>query len=270
MRYKKLAIHSVPRSGSSWLGQLINSSPHVMYKYQPLFSYALKGFLDERASYARIQLFFEQLQTTEDRFMDQVREIEAGKAPAFAKKDLRVVAYKEVRYHHILKNLLAQDPNIMVIGLVRNPLAVINSWLRAPREFRKDQGWSELEEWRWAYAKNEGKKEEFYGYEKWKEVALMFEQLQRDYPQRFRLLWYADLLNQTEAIVEQLFAMLELPLTEQTMSFIRESKSQTVDDPYAVYREKRTDDQWKKELPEIIQEAILTDLRNTSLEKYID
>ena len=55
---------------------------------------------------------------------------------------------------------------IKIILLVRNPLAVLASWLNAPREFRKDLGWKELEEWRFATAKNQDRQEEFYGYEK--------------------------------------------------------------------------------------------------------
>jgi len=56
---KKIALHSVPRSGSSWIGQILNSSPKVNYKFQPLFSYAFKGYLDENSSRERIDEFFE-------------------------------------------------------------------------------------------------------------------------------------------------------------------------------------------------------------------
>ena len=36
---KNVAIFGVPRSGTSWLGQIFNSSPMVAYRFQPLFSY---------------------------------------------------------------------------------------------------------------------------------------------------------------------------------------------------------------------------------------
>ena len=45
LKYIPVAIHGVPRSGTSWIGEIINSSPNVLYKFQPLFSYALKDFL---------------------------------------------------------------------------------------------------------------------------------------------------------------------------------------------------------------------------------
>lgn len=40
----KIAIHSVPRSGSTWLGEILNSSANVKYCFQPLFSYKFKEF----------------------------------------------------------------------------------------------------------------------------------------------------------------------------------------------------------------------------------
>lgn len=47
---KPIAIFGVPRSGTSWLGQLFNSSERVAYRYQPLFSYAFKGRLNENST----------------------------------------------------------------------------------------------------------------------------------------------------------------------------------------------------------------------------
>ena len=44
---KRIAIHSAPRSGSSWLGQILNSSPKVCFRFQPLFSYAFKDYLND-------------------------------------------------------------------------------------------------------------------------------------------------------------------------------------------------------------------------------
>ena len=58
---KRIAIHSVPRSGSSWLGQILNSSPKVCFRFQPLFSYAFKDYLNEKSSQEDIMTFFEQI-----------------------------------------------------------------------------------------------------------------------------------------------------------------------------------------------------------------
>lgn len=45
----------------------------------------------------------------------------------FEKNEITHIVYKEVRYHHIIKNLLLKDSSIKIIGIIRNPLATINS-----------------------------------------------------------------------------------------------------------------------------------------------
>ena len=43
---KRIGLHGVPRSGTSWLGNIFNSSPDLTYKHQPLYSYAFKNYLN--------------------------------------------------------------------------------------------------------------------------------------------------------------------------------------------------------------------------------
>ena len=93
---------------------------------------------------------------------------------------------------------------------MRSPYAVINSFLNAPREFRKDLGWDELSEWQYANKKNLDRPEEFYGYAKWKEVALLFQKLKEEYPDRFYLVKYNELLSDTLKEVERIFIFVVL------------------------------------------------------------
>ena len=53
-----ISINGVPRSGTSWLGQIINSSPDVAFRFQPLFSYTHKGALREDSSVMEIMKFY--------------------------------------------------------------------------------------------------------------------------------------------------------------------------------------------------------------------
>src|SRR5690606_12113388 len=153
-------IHSVPRSGSTWLGSIFNSHPQVVFRYQPLFSYAFKGALTPQSSEAEITDFFKQIANSNDDFINQKEGIGKGIIPKFSKNHQPThICYKEVRYHHILSNLLKKDEEIKVIGLVRNPLAVIHSWLNAPKEFKKELGWKIEEEWQFAPKKNLDKPE---------------------------------------------------------------------------------------------------------------
>lgn len=256
---EQIAIHSVPRSGSTWLGAIFDSHPNVTYKLQPLFSYALKGFLTPQSSKYDIENFFNKLEGYVDDFMDQKEGKERGIIPIFEKCCSSAVVYKEVRYHNILENLLYRHPSVKVVGLIRNPLSVISSWLKAPKEFRLEQGWTANDEWRFARKKNLDKPEEYNGFEKWKEVAHLFDILAVKFPNRFCLINYSDLLENTVDSVDKLFSFCGLSVPQQTLDFLVSSTMSQQKDAYSVYRSKKKDDDWKLNLPSNIAYDILND-----------
>lgn len=267
---KKIAIHSAPRSGSTWMGSIFDSNENVAYRLQPLFSYTHKSQLTHSSTKNDIDTFFDDILHTKDSFVLQKDAIAKKIVPEFAKTNITHVVYKEVRYHNILKNLLTQDKEIKIIGIVRNPNAVIHSWLRAPKEFKKELGWDVLEEWRYAPKKNLGKEEEFNGFEKWKEVVDIFVELKQMYPDRFLLIKYDDLLKETVETVKQIFSFCELEFGPQTVDFLNSSKKEDkYDEAYSVYRVKKNDNKWIGELPLVIQEEIAQDLENTKYSEYL-
>ena len=256
---KRIAIHSVPRSGSTWLGSIFDSCPNVKYAFQPLFSYTYKDFLSLNSSYDDIQSFFLNLKLTDDRFINQLEVKEKELIPSFRKlAEIDTIVYKEVRYHHLIEHLLEMDPELKVIGLVRNPMAVVNSWINAKREFRPDLGWKISEEWNYAPKKNNNKIEEFNGFFKWLEVANMFENLLSLYPKRFMIVNYSDLILDTPKIVNELFRFCDLEVSSDTLQFIQDANAKEVNDPYGVYRKKKNDDdKWKSTLPRYIVDEIV-------------
>ena len=97
----------MPRSGSTWLGELFNSNPEVVYRYQPLFSYAFRDRLTNTSTLEEINLFFSEIRKSEDQFINQIEARQEGKLPKFkGKTSCKAIIYKEVRYHHILKHIL--------------------------------------------------------------------------------------------------------------------------------------------------------------------
>ena len=218
--YQKVSIHGVPRSGTSWVGEILNSSPNTTYRYQPLFSYAHKDYLNNGSSKEDIEQFFNRLRICDDDFTNQKVRRNSSDFPKFRKEQVTHVIYKEVRYNNILFNLIRKTEDLVLLAVIRNPLSVINSWLNAPRGFRHDLGWSELEEWRYALKKNLNRPEEFNGYEKWKEATSIFLQLKKVYSNRVYIIKYSDLLKQPHHEAKKIFNFLGLEFSEQTNKFL--------------------------------------------------
>ena len=70
--YIKIALHGLPRSGTTWVGEILNSSPSTNYKYQPLFSYAHKDYLTNASTKHDIANFFERISCCKDEFTNQI------------------------------------------------------------------------------------------------------------------------------------------------------------------------------------------------------
>ena len=145
---KIVSIHGVPRSGTSWLGQIFNSSPDVKFKYQPLFSYAFKDKIDLRSNENEIRNYYKSLYDFNDEFLDQKKNIVNGLYPNFKKKNKHpdFLVTKMNRYHFLILHLMEQIDNIVFIAIVRHPCAVLNSWKNNPQEFK--EGWDFKKEWR--------------------------------------------------------------------------------------------------------------------------
>ena len=191
--------------------------------------------------------------------MDQIKPKEKGLIPKFKKEISEILVYKEVRYHYILENLLEKDTEIKVVGIIRNPLSVITSWMQAPREFRVDLGWEIEKEWIEAPSKNLNRKEEYNGYRMWVEVSKLFLFLKEKYPKRFYLLNYDTLIVETEKQVKDLFQFCDISYTDQTEKFIIDSTNKNDSDAYSVFKKKSSDNKWKSVLPSSIKDSIKSD-----------
>jgi hypothetical protein len=266
---KVVAIHGAPRSGTSWLGQLFNSSEHVAYRYQPMFSYAFKDRLNDHSSAVEIDQFFDDLLATSDDFVLQRGSASlSGYCLEFQKSEVTHLVYKEVRYHHLLEHLLTTCSRMHVIALVRDPRAVMHSWFRAPKEFELD--WNPFEEWRNGLRKNNGKPENWYGYERWKELAQLFLRLKRMYPLRVEIVRYESLVSDPIRTLSDLYQTCGLQMTKQVESFISESRARNDDQPYGVFRRSRsTTTAWLGQLPSQISHAIESDLDGTHLQQFL-
>lgn len=268
MSVKRIAIHGVPRSGTTWLGEIFNSSRNTRYCYQPLFSYAFKGYLTPHSSKEDVSSFFDRLLDTDDDFICQAENRARGILPRFEKnRGVSHVIYKEVRYLNILPRLMQVDEEVRLVCLIRNPLAVLASWFEAPREF--DPQWDRGEEWFYAERKNCGRPEEFYGFDRWMEATRIFLSLKRAYPDRVCVIRYSDLLSKPEETVRNLFAFAELDVDDQVEAFLESSRNTDVNDAYSVFRTNASDEKWKNVLSPDIVESVRRHMDGNELAEYL-
>lgn len=254
---EKIAVFGVPRSGTSWLGQIFNSSPNVIYRYQPIFAYSFPGTLSTSSTREDINLFHQKLLKTDDEFVCQKQNISGNKTPQFQKTEGTHLVWKEVRYLEVIENLI-KNSSTKIICIVRHPCGVIKSWMNAPKEFKKT--WNLSEEWQLAKKKNAGSFD-YYGYEQWMSATQMFFRVQKLYPEQLKIVVYESLLNDTEYIVKELFHFAGLDMTAQTKSFLLESTQIDSEDPYDVFRKNKNGKDWKNKLPAKIIDMILSDAR---------
>jgi hypothetical protein len=271
--HQVVSIHGVPRSGTSWLGQIFNKHSDVAYKFQPLFAQRFRGRIGPESSFEEIRAFLSELYEVHD------DDFIAGKWPkqedvdplsnmAFYKRDQPgVMVMKEVRYHYLIEKFINLVPNLKTIGIIRNPCAVIYSWLKNPKEFMRE--WDILVEWRHAPSKNQGRLEEYFGFEKWKELASSFLVFERKYPKNFMLLQYEHLVSKPIEMINRAFSFAGLEMEEQVVRFIGLSQSHHIDNAYAVYKSPTVKDQWRSELDPRISEEIIKDIKGTLLERFL-
>lgn len=260
--YKKIVgIIGVPRSGTSWLGQIFDSAPDVLYRMQPFYSWAFRDKIHVRSSKREINDFFCELYLSNDSYLKQQERKKSGIYPIFNNKKSQpeVMVYKEVMFHYLIPILLKHVDQLKIIALVRHPVDVLTSYYNAPREF--DPTLDIQKEWYFAQNRNELLPERYFGYHKWKEYMKLISIIQEKYPKRVIVIRYEDLAKNPECVVQQLFQYTDISYEKQSEQFIIDSQSSTVDDPYSVFRNK-SELRFRNKLPSNIIIEIKQDLQS--------
>lgn len=264
-----ISIHGVPRSGTSWLGQIIDSSPEVRYKYQPLFSYTFKDQINLQSSKEEIINYFNELYDYEDDFLDQEYKKKKNIYPRFTQKksNPKVLATKMVRYHFLIPLFIEKLDFIKFVFIVRNPCSVLNSWKNVPREFYEE--WNFQEEWRFAQSMNEFRPEQYFGFHKWQEATKLFLETVNNFPDKAMIVQYEDLSKNTMNIANEIYEFINLDFSSQTNEFITKSLTEHQDDPSSVYKANKNLDKWITQLDQNLIDTIYNELSNTEFEKFL-
>jgi hypothetical protein len=259
----------LPRSGTSWLGQIFDSHPDVRFKLSPLFSYAFKNALNESSTTADVYQFLQDVYHCEDSFLDQTDRRIKGEYPTFETKNAEpeFLAIKENRYHNLIRHLLAVDKKLVVVYIVRNPCGAINSWLSCSNEFPKEA--NAMEQWRSGSIRKNGKPEEFWGFDDWKLLTSMYRNMSLLEPERVKIVSYEQLVTDSLNTVSEVFSFAELEMNSQTKNFLRDSQSTMNCQSYAVYKKPEVAKRWRDELDSKIASEIYQDLKGSELEQYL-
>lgn len=257
----------MPRSGTSWLGQIFDSSPDVAFRMEPLFSYQFKNIINERSSKNEIVNFFSDVYLTNDNFIHQRENRKKGAYDIFKKRTTpQFLTIKTTRHHNLLERYLRLINNVQIISIVRHPCAVINSWINTEREF-SGKGCTE-EDWRTGACRKDGDGEA-WGFDDWLSVSKQHVALSHKFT-NFNIVMYSDLIQGSEKVIADLFKRLLIPYTTQTIGFLSDCNSKHNDDPYSIFKSKDVETKWKDELDRSISEIIIKDTLASGLGEFLD
>ncbi len=263
---KIVYIGGVARSGTSWIGQIFNSSPSVRFRFQPMFAYEFRGRVNEDSNKEEYQNFFQDLFDIKSDFLSQKDKVEKGSYPRFDKTSESVLAFKENRFQSYIEPMLRKSNNLFFVGIIRNPSATLFSWSQNEKEFPPES--DIMKEWRFANCKNKGN-EDYFGFYKWKEVANLYLDLEKKYKDRVRIIHYDKFVKNTENHVKELFEWLQIPYTNQTSEFIVKSQNGIDDNYYSVFKGKTNKQKWQSNFSSYIIEQIIAELTGTRLESFL-
>lgn len=264
--HNKIGIFGVPRSGTSWLGQIFNSSEETSYFFQPMFTEVFRDKINARSSKEEMETYFRIIYESKKDFLFQndrkVKEITKLSFPKNSTKNNTFV-FKETMYLYMIPHFLRNLSEMKIILILRNPYAVLKSWYNAPKEFYPE--WNIQEEWMFAQRKNWFLPERYYGYHKWKEAIALATALESEFSQRVFCVKYEDLDAEPYAVIRQLFEFAGISYEKQTEKFIKDSRSRTEISPYSVFRNPNDRTNNTKKIPANIVDQIAYDLKNFSM-----
>ena len=260
-------LTGMPRSGTTWISQIFASSPDVLVKFCPLFSYSFKNALDKTSTGFKWQQFFSRVYDTEDDYMDQRHLRTKGLVPVFAPKiDPSTLLIKSNRFHDLTESVLQTCPNVKFVSIVRHPCAVIHSWISNPLEFPADL--DPKKQWRNGSCRKTGPGE-FWGFEDWKRVTALHLRLALEWPDRFLVRQYKNFLKSPLKSSQELFYRLGLEMTQSTRDFIAASQSKHDAHRRSIYKDPSKLNDWKISMDLDIAAEIIAELKGTELAVFL-
>jgi hypothetical protein len=256
---------SAPRSGSTWVQYVLENHDNITTRFQPIFSYEFKSRLSGDVSRNDIDKYISDLECSSDEFILSQSDFHKKNniyLDRYVKPDVKYIVTKDVHGLNYLENILKVYPELKIIGLIRHPCGVINSYMNNRREYL-----GEYLEWMTGGSKNIND-EFFWGYNKWKEIVHIFNRIKEKYPDNILIIKYEDLVNNNQEF-KKIFDYLGLDFSDKVKEYINKSNNSEnniknvcneITHDYQVYKNKDVVDNWREELDKKIKEYILSDI----------
>jgi len=111
--------------------------------------------------------------------------------------------------------------------------------------------------------------EEAFGFDKWKEVAQHFVDMEQERPDQVKVVQFAHLNADPKGVVADLFRFCGLIFGVPTVDFIEQSRSKEGSDANSIYRNVRDDVAWKERLPKHIADTTLAEVGAGPLSRFL-
>lgn len=265
---RPIFLVGMPRSGTTWLSQIFESSPDFVVRLSPNYSRPLKNQLDLASSREDWFANLSAALTTDDPFMTQNYRRDTGELSTFPPRSLQTVdrlAIKDTRFHDLYQRAMELCDEAQLIYLVRHPAGMLNSWWRS-KEFPAEADFAT--EWRGGACRKVEEPGEYWGFDDWCALTERYLTLEEQTPNRYRVCRYEDLVRDRERVAGELFAFAGYGLRPATRTFLQDSQSRHDSRAYAVFKNPSVADRWRSELPETIQEALRAELAGTPLARF--
>jgi len=258
----------MPRSGTSWLGQIFDSSPNVAFRMEPLFSYQFKNIINEKSSNEDFAKYFSEVYLSDDDFIHQKENRVKGSYSFFEKNpNPEFLVIKTTRHHNLLERYLTSIDYLEIVSVVRHPCAVISSWIDTDREF-SEKGCNIRNDWKSGKCRKDGDGE-FWGFDDWLSVTSQHIELNQKY-KKFNIVKYTDLIRNPEAIISKLFERVSIPYVAQTINFLKDCRSQHNDDPYSIFKNQDVESKWEKKLDNVIAQEIIEEAKASGMGEFVE
>jgi len=229
---KRGIVFGVPRSGTSWLGALLGAHARIRYRFQPIDSYSFEPRLEPTSTPGEIVEFFRALEKTKDPYVTGLtmggtrQRNKEGSPPA----DWTI--FKEVHDFLAISNATTADSDTRLIGIVRNPLSVLQSWASTPGEWLNS--WDISQEWWQAKKKNMEYPGNHFGLAEWIRTTHGLIDLERRFSDRVRVVRYEELNRAPVMGMTEILKLFDLQISRSVLNEINKLKNRESNEPYSV------------------------------------